>query len=88
MKLLAVIVFEIYETKVKTLHLNCLLFIYKMMQASKTTESVSKYSKTEIYIYISKVLRMLSRGKTQKSFKCDRSPIFQLANLNRNLTRF
>ena len=34
-----------------------------------------------------KVLRIQSRGNTEKSFKCDRGPIFQVANLNRNLTR-
>ena len=26
--------------------------------------------------------------KTWKSFKCDRGPSFQVANLNRNLTQF
>ena len=31
---------------------------------------------------------MLSRGNTRKPFKCDRGPIFQVANLNRNLTQF
>ena len=71
----------------KTLHLNCLLFIYKMMQASKANESVSEYSKTGLCIIV-KVLRMLSRRNTQKSFKCDRGPIFKVANLNRNLARF
>ena len=35
-----------------------------------------------------KVLRMLARGKTCKPFKCDRGPIFQVTNLNRNLTQF
>ena len=30
---------------------------------------------------------MLSRGNTWKPFKCDRGPIFQVANLNRNLTQ-
>ena len=35
-----------------------------------------------------KVLRILARGNTRKSFKCDRGPIFQVANLNRNLTLF
>ena len=58
-----------------------------MMQASKANESVSEYSKTVLCITV-KVLRMLSRGNTQKSFKCDRGPIFQVANSNRNLTRF
>ena len=38
--------------------------------------------------YAYKVLLMLSRGNTRKSFKCDRGPIFQVANLNRNLTQF
>ena len=71
----------------KTLHLNCLLFIYKMMQASKANECVSEYSKTGLGITV-KVLRMLSRGNTQKSFKCSRGPIFQVTNLNRNLTQF
>ena len=37
---------------------------------------------------LGKVLRMLSRGHTWKPFKCDRGPIFQVANLNRNLTQF
>ena len=61
-----------------------------MMQVSKANESVSEYSeysKTGLCIKV-KVLRMLSRGNTQKSFKCDRGPIFQVANLNRNLTWF
>ena len=58
-----------------------------MMQASKANESVSGYSKTGLCIKVN-VLRMLSRGNTQKSFKCDRGPIFQVANLNRNLTWF
>ena len=71
----------------KTLHLNCLLFIYKMTQASKVNESVSEQSKTRLCITV-KVLQMLSRGNTQKSFKCHRGPIFQVANLNRNLTQF
>ena len=58
-----------------------------MMQASKANESVSEYSKTGLCIKV-KVLRMLSRGNTQKSFKCDRGPNLQVANLNRNLTWF
>ena len=58
-----------------------------MMQASKANESVSEYSKTGLCITV-KVLRVLSRGNTQNSIKCDRGPIFQIANLNRNLTRF
>ena len=32
----------IYLTNVKTLHLNCLPFVYKMMQASKASESISE----------------------------------------------
>ena len=47
----------------KTLHLNCLPFIYKMMQAGKANESVSECSKTGLCIAV-KVLRMLSRGNT------------------------
>ena len=39
------------------------------------------------YAY-SKSLRILSRGITWKSFKCDRDPIFLVTNLNRNLTQF
>ena len=39
------------------------------------------------YAY-SKSLRILSRGNTRKSFKCDRGPIFLVTNLNRNLTQF
>ena len=31
---------------------------------------------------------MLSQGNTWKSFKCDRGPMFQITNLNRNLTQF
>ena len=77
---------NIYWTKVKTLHLNCLQFIYTMMQASKTNESASDFSKTGLCITV-KVVRTLSRGNTWKSFKCDRGPIFQVANLNRNLTK-
>ena len=77
----------IYWIKVKTLHLNCVSFIYKMMLASKANGSVSECSKTGLCITV-KVLRMLSRGNTWKSFKCDRGPIFQVTNLNRNLTQF
>ena len=58
-----------------------------MMQASETNESVSDSSKTEICITV-KGLRILSWRNTCKSIKCDRGPIFQVANLNRNLTRF
>ena len=58
-----------------------------MMQASKANENVSEYSKIGLCITV-KVLRNLSRGNTQKSFKCDRGPIFQVANLNRNITLF
>ena len=58
-----------------------------MMQASKANESVSEYSKTGLCITV-KILRRLSRVNTQKSLKCYRGPIFQVANLNRNLTWF
>ena len=58
-----------------------------MTQASKADESVTKYSKTILCITVI-VLQMLSRGNIQKSFKCDRGPIFQVANLNRNFTWF
>ena len=58
-----------------------------MMNASKANESVYEYSKTGLCIKV-KVLRMLSRENTQKSFKCDKGPIFQVANLKRNLTWF
>ena len=47
----------------KTLHLNCLPFVYKMIQASNANESVSEYSKTGLCITV-KVLQMLSRGNT------------------------
>ena len=70
---------KLYWTKVKMLHLNCLPFIYKMMQASKANESVSECSKTWLCITV-KVSRMLSTGKTWKPFKCDRGPNFQNAN--------
>ena len=56
-----------------------------MMQASKANKSVSECSKTGLCITV-KVLRMLSRGNTCKSFKCDRGRIFQVTNLSRNLT--
>ena len=36
--------------KSETLHLNCLPFIYKMMQASKANESLSECSKTGLCI--------------------------------------
>ena len=71
----------------KSLHLNCLPFIYNIMQASKANKYVSKYSKTGLCIAV-KVLRMFARGNTFKSYKCDRGPIFQVSNLNRNLTSF
>ena len=76
----------IYWTNVKMLHLsvNSLPFICKMTQASKANESVSGRLG---YAY-SKSLRILSRGNTWKSFKCDRGPIFQVTSLNINLTQF
>ena len=73
--------------KVKTLHLNCLPFICKMTQASKANESVTECSKTGLCIKY-KSLRILSRGNTWKSFKCDRVPLFQVTKLDRNLTQF
>ena len=71
----------------KTLHLNCLPSIYKIMQTKNANENVSLCSNTGQCITV-KVLRILSRGNTRKPFKCDRGPIFQVANLNRNLTQF
>ena len=58
-----------------------------MMKASKANEIVCEYSETRLCITV-KVLLMLSWGNTRKSFKCDRDPIFQVADLNRNLTQF
>ena len=52
------------------------------MQTMNANESLSKCSNTGLCITVN-VLRMLS-----KPFKCDRGPIFQVANLNRNLTQF
>ena len=77
----------LYWTKVETLHLNCLPFIYKIKQASKANENVSECSKTVLCITV-KVLRMLIQVKTWKPFKCDSGPIFQVTNLDRNLTLF
>ena len=57
------------------------------MQARKTNDSASDSSKTGLCITV-EVLQILSYQDTLKSFKCDRGPIFQVANLNRNLTRF
>ena len=71
----------------KTLHLNWVSFIYKMMQASEANDSESECSKTGLCITIT-VLVMLSRGNTWKPFKCDRGPIFQVTDLNRNLKQF
>ena len=76
----------IYWTKVKTLHLNCVSFLTKQMQASKGNESVSECSTTGSCITV-KILRMLSHGNTWKTFKCDGGPIFQVTNLNRNLSQ-
>ena len=56
-------------------------------QASKTNESVFECSKTGLCVKV-KVLRMFSRGKTWKQFKCDRGPLFQVTNFNRNFTQF
>ena len=52
-----------------------LFAIYKPVKQMKVMDKV-------------KGLRMLSRGNTWKSFKCDRGPIFQVTNLNRNPTQF
>ena len=57
------------------------LFVIYMQNAA----SQESKSKTVLCIKV-KGLRMLSRGNTSKSFKCDRGPIFQVTNLNRNLT--
>ena len=71
-----------------TPELFAIYIIYKIMQASiKQTKVYLNIQKNWLCIAV-KVLRMLSRGNTQKSFICDRVPIFQVANLNRNLTRF
>ena len=78
---------HLYWTKVKTLHLNCLPFIYKLMQASKANESVTECSKTGLCITVN-ILRMLVLGNAWKPFKCDRCPLFQVTNLTRNLTQF
>ena len=72
----------------KTLHLNWLPFVYKIMKASKANESVCEYSKTRLCLIVKVFFLMLSQGNTWKSLKCDRGPIFQVANLNRNLTQF
>ena len=57
--------------------MNCLLFIYKMMQDSKANESVSEYLKTGSCITV-KVLRTLSRGNTQQSFNVTGVQFFRL----------
>ena len=49
--------------KSENANLKCLPFIYGVMQASKTNESVSESSKTALCITVN-VLRMLSRRKT------------------------
>ena len=71
----------------KTLHLNCVSFIYKRKQARKANEGGSECSKTRLCITV-KVLPMLSQGNILKPFKCDRGPIFLVTNLNSNLTNF
>ena len=58
-----------------------------MEQVSKANESVSECSKTGLFITV-KVVRMFSRGNTLEPCKCDRSPIFQVTKLIRNLKRF
>ena len=55
----------------------CLPSVCKMMPASKANKSVSECSRTGLYIQVK---------ATWKPFKCDRGPIFQVTNLNRNLT--
>ena len=73
---------DLYWTKVKALHLNL-------------QNEASQYSKWKCIwmfenwdMHNSKVVQMLSRGKTWNPFKCDRGPVFQVTNLNRNLTQF
>ena len=135
----------------KTVHLNCLPFICKIMQSSRANEGASDCSKTglciKLKVYgcsseetheskkegkdqesiqssplltqnynwkvttsqlditnegqevssfhagdhkasINRCTRKHNKNKTKKSFKCDRGPIFQVTNLNRNLTQF
>ena len=43
---------NMYLTKVKTLQLNCLPFIYTMMQASKANGNLSECSKTGLCITV------------------------------------
>ena len=135
----------------KTLHLNCLPFICKIMQSRKANESVSDCPKTRLCIKIkvygccpeetheskkegkdqesiqssprltqdtnwkvttsqlditnesqefspfqagdhkasiNRHTQKHNKIKTKMSFKCDRAPIFQITNLNRNITPF
>ena len=49
----------------KTLHLNCLSFMYKMMQASKTNESAPDSSKTGLCITV--IFYGYCHGETHES---------------------
>ena len=54
--------------KVKTLHLNCLPLIYKMKQASKANENVSKCSNIGLCL-TAKVLRVLSLSTQEERYE-------------------
>ena len=47
--------------KMKTFHLNCVPFIYKMIQASKANESVSECSKTGLCITVTVLRDVVTR---------------------------
>ena len=62
----------------KTLHLNCLLFIYTMMQASKANESVSEYSKTWLCIKVKNVADVVPRKHKKSHFNVTGVQLFSL----------
>ena len=65
----------------KTLHLNCLPFIYKTKLDRKTNENVSESSKTGLSI----ILRPLLQGRARAPFKCIH---FFRCKFEQNLTQF
>ena len=59
------------------------------LDITNESQEVSPFPAGDHKASINRRARKHSKNKTEKmSFKCDRGPIFQVTNLNRNLTKF
>ena len=59
------------------------------LDITNESQEVSPFPAGDHNASINRRARKHSKNKTEKmSFKCDRGPVFQVTNLNRNLTQF